>query len=1693
MVVNGTLGNITYAIDNIGSTTWTGNIFVTLTDPNNPSNNQTLETSNNVSISPSGTYFGSTGLNTVTVPVGNYRVLVGYTNAPTGGADFVSAGSCQPSDTANGTGTTYHYEDVTVISATPPELEFEQCLSVPNPTVVINNTLGNITYALDNIGTTSWTGDIFVTLTDPNNPSNNQTLSSNTNVTISSTSTYFGSTGLNTITVPVGNYRVLVGYTNAPSGGADFASAGSCQPSDTANGTGTTYHYEDVTVVSSIPPELEFEQCISLSSSTIETGTNLGNNTFEVQNIGTSSWTGNITADISEVGNGGNFQTIGSYNNTTISSNGYYFANTGTDLITLSPGNYRLLVTYTNAPNGGLDFVSAGTCTPSGTLNGTVYHYEDITITAAGCTSFNDLPNAPPNIEAFEAAQCLCSHGYITPQNGNVNPDANIIRQDLAKLVYYTLYRGDAPSPAENFPVPFTDLNDATQPYYKYAKALCYLEYGDGISPFNRSGSNFYPSEEIEMRYALKVILEAFDIPIDYTNGGTIQNVTFGDDAYEYVHTAWDMGLITSASADATTNAVRKNIFIVMKRLISSSTTSQCNSECQQDCWPLPNNAIDYFVPGAFTLNSLARNVNISEGYFDQYQKTSFVIPGRNMDMDFTHSYNSYLLEIPSELRKVCPLGEGWTHSYNSYIIEQDGSGPIPDMLYVYWPDGSINQYDRNTLNSESLGVFDIMTESGSNIYIKKKNQVEYRFEKSGDIWYLGRIEDRNNNFINIEYENAINTSKRIDYVQDAHNRELYFFYKTGTDFIDRVWESQGNRNIYFNVNGSGNLTSYTNPKSNNTTYTYGTGNLNHYLETITLPEGNTMDITYNDNKRVDEIKFPGINQPFDINVTPNHGSAQPYESSITNPLNGITTTNEFDDTGRLTMKEVGNSTTDITYTADKLPETITFESQVTDITYDNNGNVLVLDQPLGVTHTYTYNSLNDITSYKDPKNNITTYTYDSNDNLDLITDNLGFVTNYNFNASGLLTSIVNPENISTNFNYDTYGNQISINQPLGITTTFDYDNISRLIESENAENQVTNYVYDVHNLVTEMERESTTGNILTQYSYNLNDNLTAITNDDNNVTSMTYNNRDQLETMTFGDDTKTFEYRDDNLLNKYTRPNGVVLNYTYDSHGRITNDGYRGYTYDSRNNIKTITYNGTISFNYDALDRITDYNDIYSKSVDYTYDNNSNVTQIEYPGNYDINYVYDDNNRLIEVKFNNNSRTITYTYFNDGRLKKLTYPNGTTTDYGYDAAGRMTSIVSKKSNNSIICSYTYTMDDLGNHTNVTATEPFTGAPPLTSLTYNGSYNGENETLSYGGSAFEHNANGEQTKKNGRSLSFDIGGMITSNGNRDYVYDGMKFMMEADRSGTTRRYTWDIRGIGNIIVESDGSGNALYYYIHGHGLCARVNASNTNDIRYYHGDYRGSTIAMTDQNQNITHQYQYLPYGEISQAEEADTDNPFKYVGQWGVMHEGGNHYYMRARQYDAETGRFLSEDPIWHDNLYPYADNNPIMKLDVNGRSPKRIPETINSINEGLKGLGAFANNLGNIRNLENVKLAGFGLKATSEVVTFYNTANKIVNNPDDGLKVFGEYTMDKGADVALSVASKSSILSYSVKKLVYEPAKKDIKLMISSDFNINTLDKNGSNIWKNSQKIGNLMDSGIDKFAQKTGFKNFILNMKK
>ena len=102
----------------------------------------------------------------------------------------------------------------------------------------------------------------------------------------------------------------------------------------------------------------------------------------------------------------------------------------------------------------------------------------------------------------------------------------------------------------------------------------------------------------------------------------------------------------------------------------------------------------------------------------------------------------------------------------------------------------------------------------------------------------------------------------------------------------------------------------------------------------------------------------------------------------------------------------------------------------------------------------------------------------------------------------------------------------------------------------------------------------------------------------------------------------------------------------------------------------------------------------------------------------------------------------------------------------------------------------------------------------------------------------------------------------------------------------------------------------------------------------YHFDSRGSTVALTDDNGNITDRIEYSIYGLIT-CRAGQTDTPFLFNGRYGVMTDPNGLIYMRARYHNPYLCRFLDADPAGFSgglNLYAYANGNPVSYVDPSG-----------------------------------------------------------------------------------------------------------------------------------------------------------------
>ena len=147
-----------------------------------------------------------------------------------------------------------------------------------------------------------------------------------------------------------------------------------------------------------------------------------------------------------------------------------------------------------------------------------------------------------------------------------------------------------------------------------------------------------------------------------------------------------------------------------------------------------------------------------------------------------------------------------------------------------------------------------------------------------------------------------------------------------------------------------------------------------------------------------------------------------------------------------------------------------------------------------------------------------------------------------------------------------------------------------------------------------------------------------------------------------------------------------------------------------------------------------------------------------------------------------------------------------------------------------------------------------------------------------------------------------------------------------------RVHIWDS---GNIIADI---GTETVYYIR---VLTLIYAKKGETKTYYRFNGHGDVIALANSNGAIIKRYKYDSFGVEENPGIFDT-NVFRYCGEYYDIET--KTIYLRARYYDAETGRFTQQDGwsyavpgfLLSLNLYTYCGNDPVSYIDPSGHSAK-------------------------------------------------------------------------------------------------------------------------------------------------------------
>lgn len=146
------------------------------------------------------------------------------------------------------------------------------------------------------------------------------------------------------------------------------------------------------------------------------------------------------------------------------------------------------------------------------------------------------------------------------------------------------------------------------------------------------------------------------------------------------------------------------------------------------------------------------------------------------------------------------------------------------------------------------------------------------------------------------------------------------------------------------------------------------------------------------------------------------------------------------------------------------------------------------------------------------------------------------------------------------------------------------------------------------------------------------------------------------------------------------------------------------------------------------------------------------------------------------------------------------------------------------------------------------------------------------------------------------------------------LWDNNNVLRETDDVGTVEaEYTYQPQPYGDLVSDRRDS-----------------------ESNFYRFDALGSTTALTDTTGHTTDEYRYTAFGKAATT-DGTTETPYKWIGQLGYRQDDATGLHnLRARDYDPQTGQFVSADPLGlgagDSNFYRYAANDPISRIDPNG-----------------------------------------------------------------------------------------------------------------------------------------------------------------
>jgi RHS repeat-associated protein len=724
-------------------------------------------------------------------------------------------------------------------------------------------------------------------------------------------------------------------------------------------------------------------------------------------------------------------------------------------------------------------------------------------------------------------------------------------------------------------------------------------------------------------------------------------------------------------------------------------------------------------------------------------------------------------------------------------------------------------------------------------------------------------------------------------------------------------------------------------------------------LTSIKDPNGVVTDLVYSTRGLLTNVKVRGADNSSEMDdaITQIDYTSSGLVDKITRP-DGVFLKFGFDDAHRLTwiedelqnrvaysLDEEGNRLVDqweeynsagnvvrrqLTRIFDdlgQLKSVVDGETGVTDLFYDDNGEISKITDALSHDATATVDALGRITQTVanatgvGAETAVSGFLYDSRDNLTKVADPNGLETNYSFNGFDDLTQLTNPDTGTATYGFDGAGNRTSALDARGVATGYSYDALNRLIGINLPTDTDIAFAYDTpesdcltgETFGTGRLAKITDGSGSTRYCFDRQGRVVrkvqTVTGGSTLTVGSTYDGAGNLVAMTYPSGAVVTYLRDANgrIVDVKATPTAtaaqvtIIDDVTYAPFGPITSIKY--------GNLRT--QNRTYDQNY-GIDAISESNGSGGFIAEYDLDANGNLIGVNERGTLDRDYEYDGQDRLKAMK---NAAT-----------------GATIEAYEYDATGNRT----KKTVGATAYNYTYVNS--------------TPSHRLTNISNNGTrtYDANGNTTAIAGNVLLTYNDSSRLKT------------VTLNGTlvRTYLYNGKgERVHRTVHSGSMPTVQFVYDEAGHLLGEYMASGSRVVEYVWmDDRVVGTLRSHDGTTYQYVQTDHLGTPRAVINPANNVVIWRWDLTasgFGDLGTNTDPDGNAiafsfNLRFPGQYYDGIENINYNYFR--DYDSKTGRYLESDPIGLAGgmtTYGYAFGSPTNNIDPRGLRPPTPWET--------------------------------------------------------------------------------------------------------------------------------------------------------